>query len=71
MALQAVLEVLPISARYNGYDPVKNAIPSASDFEALEDLRRLDLKDKVPEPQQLQLDLPEAADASSEMEVQP
>ncbi|MFN9629472.1 MAG: DUF1156 domain-containing protein, partial [Cyanobacteriota bacterium] len=71
MALQAVLEVLPISTRYSGYDPVKNAIPSASDFEALEDLRRLDLKDKVPEPKQLQFDLPEQADASSEMEVQP
>jgi hypothetical protein len=73
MALQAVLEVLPVSCRYSGYDPVKNAIPSASDFEALEDLRRLDLKDKVPEPKQLQFDLPEttASPSPSAMEAQP
>ncbi|MFM9088761.1 MAG: nucleotidyltransferase domain-containing protein [Cyanobium sp.] len=35
--------MLPISARYTGFDPVKAAAPAASDFEALENLRRLAL----------------------------
>ena len=42
-ALEAVLEVLPLSARYTGFDPVTAAAPAASDFEALENLRRLAL----------------------------
>jgi putative DNA methylase len=62
-ALEAVLEVLPISARYTGFDPVKAAAPAASDFEALENLRRLALAEQVPAPKQLELVLAEMAEA--------
>lgn len=58
-ALEAVLEVLPLSARYTGFDPVKAAVPAASDFEALENLRRLALAEQVPAPKQLELVLAE------------
>ena len=58
-ALEAVLEVLPLSARYTGFDPVKAAAPAASDFEALENLRRLALSEQVPAPKQLELVLAE------------
>jgi putative DNA methylase len=61
-ALEAVLEVLPLSARYTGFDPVKAAQPAASDFEALENLRRLALSEQVPAPKQLELVLAELAD---------
>lgn len=62
-ALEAVLEVLPLSARYTGFDPVKAAQPAASDFEALENLRRLALAEQVPAPKQLELVLAEMAEA--------
>jgi len=62
-ALEAVLEVLPLSARYTGFDPVKAAAPAASDFEALENLRRLALSEQVPAPKQLELVLAELAEA--------
>ncbi len=62
-ALEAVLEVLPLSARYTGFDPVKAAQPAASDFEALENLRRLALSEQVPAPKQLELVLAELAEA--------
>lgn len=62
-ALEAVLEVLPLSARYTGFDPVKAAQPAASDFEALENLRRLALAEQVPAPKQLELVLAELAEA--------
>jgi putative DNA methylase len=61
-ALEAILEVLPLSARYTGFDPVKAAQPAASDFEALENLRRLALAEQVPAPKQLELVLAELAD---------
>ncbi|WP_114988658.1 DUF1156 domain-containing protein [Synechococcus sp. N19] len=61
-ALEAVLEVLPLSARYTGFDPVKAAAPAASDFEALENLRRLALAEEVPAPKQLELVLAELAE---------
>jgi putative DNA methylase len=61
-ALEAVLEVLPLSARYTGFDPVKAAAPAASDFEALENLRRLALAEQVPAPKQLELVLAELAE---------
>lgn len=54
-ALEAVLEVLPPSRAYTGFDPVKAAIPAASDFEALENLRRLAFTEQIDEPQQLEL----------------
>jgi len=62
-ALEAVLEVLPLSARYTGFDPVKAAQPAASDFEALENLRRLALSEQVSAPKQLELVLAELAEA--------
>jgi putative DNA methylase len=62
-ALEAVLEVLPLSARYTGFDPVKAAVPAASDFEALENLRRLALAEQVAAPKQLELVLAELAEA--------
>jgi hypothetical protein len=62
-ALEAVLEVLPLSARYTGFDPVKAAQPAASDFEALENLRRLALAEQVPAPKQLELVMAELAEA--------
>ena len=60
-ALEAVLEVLPLSARYTGFDPVKAALPAASDFEALENLRRLAFAEQVGTPRQLELALGDQA----------
>jgi putative DNA methylase len=54
-ALEAVLEVLPPSKTYTGFDPVKAAIPAASDFEALENLRRLAFTEQIDQPKQLDL----------------
>ncbi|MDS4021517.1 MAG: DUF1156 domain-containing protein, partial [Candidatus Competibacter sp.] len=53
MALEAVLEVLPASRQFTGFDPGKALAPAASDFEALENLRRLAFGDQVPPPRQL------------------
>ena len=61
-ALEAVLEVLPISAAYTGFDPVKAALPAASDFEALENLRRLMFAEQVATPKQLELVMGELAE---------
>lgn len=55
MALEAVLEVLPPSRSFTGFDPVEAAASAASDFEVLENLRRLCFGDQVDEPQQLAL----------------
>ena len=52
------------SPRYTGFGPVKAAAPAASDFEALENLRRLALAEQVPAPKQLELVLAELAEAS-------
>lgn len=52
-AMEALLEVLPPSRAYTGFDPAKAAVPAASDFEALENLRRLAFSEQVDEPQQL------------------
>ena len=54
-ALEAVLEVLPPSSNYTGFEPADAAKPAASDFEALENLRRLAFTDQVDEPEQLRL----------------
>ena len=51
--LKAVLEVLPVSRSYGGGEG--SDMPAASDFEALENLRRLIFADKVKAPQQLSL----------------
>ena len=39
--LKALLEVLPVSRTFSGYEPSKALEPAARDFEALENLRRL------------------------------
>ncbi|NCA90558.1 MAG: DUF1156 domain-containing protein, partial [Gammaproteobacteria bacterium] len=54
-ALEAVLEVLPPSRAFTGFDPADAVLPSASDFEVLENLRRLAFADKVDAPTQLGL----------------
>ncbi|TVR84865.1 MAG: DUF1156 domain-containing protein, partial [Rhodospirillales bacterium] len=54
LALEAVLEVLPVSKAFTGIDePTGPVSDSASDFEALEMLRRLAFQDQVDQPTQL------------------
>lgn len=60
-ALQAVLEVLPVSKSFTKVDVPKNAEGASSDFEALENLRKLAFTEHVPEPEQLRLALVPAA----------
>ena len=58
IALEAVLEVLPVSRTFRGFDlgGKAKALDSASeDFDALEKLRRLAFGDVVDEPDQLRL----------------
>ena len=54
-ALEAVLEVLPPSRAFTGFDPADAVLPSATDFEVLENLRRLAFADRVDAPTQLDL----------------
>ena len=55
-ALQAVLEVLPVSSRYTRLPEEKGPLgAAASDFDVLENLRRLAFSDRVREPLQLEL----------------
>lgn len=54
-ALEAVLEVLPVSKAFSGIDLEGDAAEFGSDFEALENLRKLAFAADVDEPQQLQL----------------
>jgi hypothetical protein len=54
-ALEAVLEVLPPSRQFTGYDPAKAVAPAADDFEALENLRRLAFTEQMQPPKQLEL----------------
>ena len=49
--------MLPLYARYTGFDPVKAAAPAASDFKAMENLRRRALAEQVPVPVPKQLEL--------------
>jgi adenine-specific DNA methylase len=56
-ALQAVLEVLPVSKSFTKIDVPKNAVGASSDFEALESLRKLAFTEHVQEPEQLKLAL--------------
>lgn len=56
LALQALLEVLPVSSTFTKVADAKGAVAeAASDFDALEHLRRLAFSDRVPEPEQLGL----------------
>jgi putative DNA methylase len=54
-ALTYVLEVLPASRSFSGIALDGDLAAASNDFEALENLRRLALSDRVPEPEQLKL----------------
>lgn len=54
-ALKALLEVLPPSRQFTGVDLPSAAEAAGSDFEALENLRRLAFADTVEKPEQLAL----------------
>ena len=54
-ALEAVLEVLPVSKAFTDIDLEGDAAASGSDFEALYKLSRLAYSDRVDEPEQLKL----------------
>ncbi|WP_230534160.1 DUF1156 domain-containing protein [Microvirga roseola] len=54
-ALEAVLEVLPVSTTFSGIDLDGDLASAGSDFEALENLRKLAFADQVDEPKQLDL----------------
>ena len=54
-ALEAMLEVLPPSAAFTGIELDGEVAASGSDFEALENLRRLAYAAQVDAPQQLEL----------------
>jgi hypothetical protein len=55
LALQLVLEVLPVSRAFSGVTLDGDVGAASNDFEALENLRRLALSDDVPAPEQLKL----------------
>jgi hypothetical protein len=59
-ALEAVLEVLPPSKAFSGLDLDGDLALSASDFDALEKLRRLAFTEHVDAPDQLKLFAEEA-----------
>ena len=54
-ALEAVLEVLPVSQAFTGITLEGGAAASGSDFEALYNLVRLAYGDQIDEPEQLKL----------------
>ena len=54
-ALEAVLEVLPVSKAFTGIELEGDAAPSGSDFETLYNLARLAYRDEIDEPAQLKL----------------
>ena len=54
-ALEAVLEVLPISRTFTGIDLEGEAEAASDDFEALYNLARLAYRDEIDEPEQLRL----------------
>ena len=54
-ALEAVLEVLPVSRRFTGVELEGETAAAADDFEALYNLSRLAFHDAIDEPEQLKL----------------
>ena len=54
-ALEAVLEVLPVSRAFTGIDVEGEAAAAGDDFEALYKLARLAYRDEIGEPEQLKL----------------
>lgn len=61
VALEAVLEVLPVGKEWSGLDLPETAQGAGADFDALEKLRRLALAENVAEPEQLRIWHEEAA----------
>jgi putative DNA methylase len=55
VALEAVLEVLPVGKDWSGLELPDAAQGAGADFDALEKLRRLALAEKVAEPEQLKI----------------
>lgn len=55
LALEAMLEVLPVGTEWSGLDLPDLAKGAGADFDALEKLRRLALAEKVAEPEQLKI----------------
>ena len=64
-ALEAVLEVLPVSRTYTGIALEGEVAAAGDDFEALYNLARLAFADEIDEPEQLKLWRTEEADADS------
>ena len=54
-ALEAVLEVLPVSRAFTGIDVEGEAAAAGDDFEALYNLARLAYRDEIGEPEQIKL----------------
>lgn len=54
-ALEAVLEVLPVSKAFSGIELEGDVASAGSDFEALENLRKLAFSKQVDQPKQLDL----------------
>ena len=54
-ALRLALEVLPVGRAFSGVALDGDLAAAGSDFEALENLRRLALGRQLPEPEQLAL----------------
>ena len=54
-ALEAILEVLPVTKTFTGIELKGEVAASASDFEALYNLTRLAYSDEIDEPEQLKL----------------
>lgn len=55
IAMEAVLEVLPIGTAFSDRALPDAAAGAGADFDALENLRRLAFAEKVPEPEQLEM----------------
>lgn len=64
-ALEAVLEVLPVGKAWSGFDLPDAAAGAGADFDALENLRRLALAEKVAEPEQLKMWLESEAEGTA------
>ena len=54
-ALEAVLEILPVSSAFSGIELTGDVAASGSDFEALYGIVRLAYRDRIDEPAQLKL----------------
>ncbi len=61
-ALEAVLEVLPVTSHWTRIELPSEAAPAGDDFEALYHLMRLEYGDRIDEPEQLKLWQDAAAD---------